>query len=936
MRTQRPLRVAIAITLVSASTLAAQGVDTGSLRGLVTDGTGAALPGVSVTVLSDVVMGGSLTAVTSQEGLYRFPSLPPGRYVLRMELTGFQRIEMADIRINVGLALTIDRQMEVSSVAETLTVVGESPIVDTKNTSGEVNWTGELMERLPSARDLWSTLQQVPGLVMAKENVGGIESPFLSFFSVHGSIRGSHQYNFNGMDMSDMHSGIGLGYFNTDSFEEMQFSSSGISAEHSRGGLVMNTVTKSGGNRYSGQGVFYYESSALQSTNIDDELRSRGVQGSGAPLDELSDVSGNLGGPIKRDRVWFFAAARRYAVTPVVLNCTLPDGEPCVDGVTLPNVTGRVTTQFNPSNRLMVLYDRGEIHRPNRQVSQFVTLDAAFNEDFHYDLWQGKYDLIISPTLLLQAGVGRGSPPFKLGYHETHEPGVSTAFDEITRVRFDAAPQDFVQQGDILVLNANMTYFKDRWLGGAHDLKFGAEHRRGKLFQGNFRAGNMERRYQNGVPYRVIAYNTPVEQVARNYALAGYVQDSIRVGTKLTLNLGLRTEWWRGDVPEQTNTGGMFPEIFGAARTFPQQTGVMEWTTFSPRLGAAYDVKADSRLVLKATYGRYFFQVRSSDLNSYSNSNALATATFDWTDLNRDDVPDYPSEFGTLRALNLPRLRFIDPDLESPYTDEVTAAVEIGLTQRSSLSARYTYRKNNKLITATDLALPDEAFSIPSTAIDPLTGATLNYWSLGAAYATVVNQEVLTQFDNNYNRYHGVDFVYNRRFDGRWLMMASLTVQDNYGRVGSYLTRNEREIFAYGAAGLDARALGKVVTTFALPWQSSASVFYRYAGGMNSNNQEMPEMARRVQVRDVTTGTLYPIRVEEPGSFRQDTTSILDARLSKRFTFNGAALEAMVDCFNITNANSILATGVITGSDLNVPLRLVTPRVFRLGARFEF
>ena len=245
--------------LLSALPLFAQGVDTGSLRGIVTDGTGAALPGVTVTAASEAVMGGSLTAVTSSEGLYRFPSLPPGRYTLKLELTGFQPIELEDVRINVGLALTIDRQMEVSSVSETLTVVGESPIVDTKNTSAEVNWTGELKETLPSARDLWSTLQQVPGLVMAKENVGGIESPFLSFFSVHGSIRGSHQYNFNGMDMSDMHSGIGLGYFNTDSFEEMQFSTSGISAEHSRGGLVMNTVTKSGGNRFSGQGAFYYE-----------------------------------------------------------------------------------------------------------------------------------------------------------------------------------------------------------------------------------------------------------------------------------------------------------------------------------------------------------------------------------------------------------------------------------------------------------------------------------------------------------------------------------------------------------------------------------------------------------------------------------------------------------------------------------------------------
>lgn len=924
------------VSLVFVSPALAQGVDTGSLRGVITDETGAALPGVTVTASSPAVMGGSLTAVTSEEGLYRFPSLPPGVYEIRMELSGFRTILLQGVRVNVGFALTIDREMAVSSVEETVLVTGETPIVDTKTTSGEVNWTEELLEQVPSSRDLWSTLQQVPGLVMAKENVGGIESPFLSFFSAHGSVRGANQYNFNGLDMSDMHSGIGLGYFNTDSFEEMQFSTSGITAEHSRGGIVMNTVTKSGGNDLSGTFASYYESNALQGTNIDDQLRARGVRGDGAPLDYLYDLSGTLGGPIARDRIWFFGAARRYAVSPRVLNCTLQDGSGCVDGVTLPNVTAKVTSQIGPLNRFMVLYDRGAINRPNRGVSQFVTLDAAFSEDFHYDVWQVKYDRILSSTLLLQAGVGRGSPPFALNYHETHRDGVSTAFDEVTLVRFDAASQQFRQQGDILVFNTNLTYFTDRWLGGAHDVKVGAEHRRGKLFQGNYRSGHVERRYQNGVPYRVIAFNTPVEQIARNYGFAGYVQDSVRLGRHLTVNLGLRTEWWRGDVPEQQNQPAAFPDVFGGTATFPEQKGVIEWTTWSPRLGFAYDVRGDSRFVVKGTYGRYFFQVRSSDLNGFSNQNALATATFDWSDLNGNDVPDYPQEFGTLRSLNLPRARFIDPELESPYTDEVTASFEMGITQHSSFSTRYTYRKNAKMIATTDLALPPSAFSVPSVATDPLTGNTVNYWSLAPEYRTVINRETLTQFDDNYRRYHGVDLVFNRRFDGRWLAMASATIQDNYGRVGGYLDRNDAEIFAYGQAGLDTRFMGKLVTTLALPWETSASAFYRYSTGMNSNNQENPEMARRVQVRDVTTGSIYRIRVEEPGEFRQDAVSILDLRVSKVLRLGRARVEAMVDAFNVTNANTILATGVVTGGDLNVPLRLVTPRVFRLGARIEF
>ena len=197
---------------------------------------------------------------------------------------------------------------------------------------------------------------------------------------------------------------------------------------------------------------------------------------------------------------------------------------------------------------------------------------------------------------------------------------------------------------------------------------------------------------------------------------------------------------------------------------------------------------------------------------------------------------------------------------------------------------------------------------------------------------------MLTQFDNNYNRYHGVDFVYNRRFDGRWLLMASMTLQDNYGRVGDYLNRNEREIFAYGGYGLDASALGKIVTTFALPWKLSASFFYRYAGGMNSNNQEVPDMARKVQVRDVTTGTLYPHSGRGAGQLPSGRYEHLRRPCVEEVRRSAAIARSrlLVDAFNITNANNILATGVITGSDLNVPLRIVTRRVFRLGAKFEF
>ena len=193
---------AFAAVAFAAATASAQGTDTGSLRGRITDNSGAALPGVTVTAASDAVMGGSLVAVTSEEGLYRFPSLPPGVYTIRMELAGFAPAAIEGLRITVGLGLTLDRQLGIATVQETLTVVGESPIVDTRNTEAGATVTREILEMVPSSRDLWNTVQQVPGLVVPRENVGGFESTQLSAMSVHGSGASAVQHNVNGIDMT--------------------------------------------------------------------------------------------------------------------------------------------------------------------------------------------------------------------------------------------------------------------------------------------------------------------------------------------------------------------------------------------------------------------------------------------------------------------------------------------------------------------------------------------------------------------------------------------------------------------------------------------------------------------------------------------------------------------------------------------------------------
>jgi len=243
------------------------------------------------------------------------------------------------------------------------------------------------------------------------------------------------------------------------------------------------------------------------------------------------------------------------------------------------------------------------------------------------------------------------------------------------------------------------------------------------------------------------------------------------------------------------------------------------------------------------------------------------------------------------------------------------------------------------MLAETDLALPDSAYTVRSTAVDPLTGETLSYWSVDPGIGTILNDVILTQFDSNRTRYHGVDLVFDRRFDGRWLARGSVTFQDNYGRVGGYLNRNDREIFPEGAAGLDARQLVRLQGAYLLPWSINAAVSFRHTGGLNSFSagaQSPSPMARLVQVRDETTNQLYQIRVEENGEYRQKSVNVLDLRAAKIFRIGGAEIAAMVDVFNVLNANNVLAAGVLTGSNFDRPTVVLTPRVARFGIKLEF
>src|SRR5512141_2412626 len=261
---------------------------TGEIFGKVADTSGAVLPGVTVTLTSPVLIG-SQTAATTETGSYRFPVLPIGVYTVRFELPGFKTFIREGVRVEIGFNAQINASLEVSAVQESVTVSGESPVVDTRDTSRTTRFNQESLQAIPSARDPWVMIEQTPAVAMDRQNVGGSASGQQSNFVARGAAMSQQKWNLDGVDITDMNATGGSPvYFDFDAFEEMQISTGGNDVTMQSPGVAANLVTKSGTDSLTGSGRYYVTDDAFESVNLTDQLRKQGAS-SGSPIQNIQD-----------------------------------------------------------------------------------------------------------------------------------------------------------------------------------------------------------------------------------------------------------------------------------------------------------------------------------------------------------------------------------------------------------------------------------------------------------------------------------------------------------------------------------------------------------------------------------------------------------------------------------------------------------------------
>ncbi|MBL8139532.1 MAG: TonB-dependent receptor [Acidobacteria bacterium] len=904
-----------------------QTTDRSGIEGKIVDQSGGVLPGVSITVSSPAMTGGSRSVVTDGEGLFRFAALPAGTYEVVFELAGFSTLKRS-VRLDTGFIATINESMGVGGLEESLTVNAISAVVDIRTTSVSTNLGKEALEALPTSRSMWQVMNLAPGLRVSGADVGGTAVGTQQAYSNYGTSTGGNKPSIDGVDTREDAGGAGF-YYDYGAFQEVQIKAMGADAEMPTPGTQFIGILKSGTDQFHGSGSFGWETPRLQASNVTDDLRARGVS-DGNPLKSYHDGNVDLGGPVLKGRAWFYGSYRHQEIRTGVLGYFTSPGEPGEYHVTLTNLTGKVTAQAGQKHRFSSFVQAQEKDYPERNADGFRFKESTWHQIFKPLAGKGEWSWMVSDRTFFNAYVGRWKYVTD-GINHTEAPA---AYDTVTlryAGRFLTTP--YVGGRARWQYNTNVSHYVSQALGGSHEFKAGLEitdESRTYDATEDSPGRDYQLRFQNGVPFQVVAYNYPYSSLGKMTTQSAFVRDAWRFGNRVTLNLGLRYESYDIYLPEQSKGAGRFYP----AGDFERQD-VLTWRNWAPRVGLSLPLDRSNRTVLKATYGWYNFATQTNYSDTY-NRNAAQTTTYRWNDLNGNrDYDD--GEFGTFVSATGASASVNNPDLGQPKTHEITTSLERQVAANFSARVSYVYRKEVDRFQSVNVARPFDAYSIPTTTKDPGPDGVLNtaddggavtYYDYTAAYAGsafVRNMNVNPDgYDNSYNSF---EVAAQKRMSNKWQLVTSfLATKVDTWRNGipqdpnaaNFFPKSEYWEWNFKASG-----------SYELPWGvQAAAMFTSQSGAVWAREARFTTGLARL-------GSLI-LLMEDPAARRLPTQNLLNVRIEKRqkIGFGTAALQ--LDVFNVTNTNVELGVTARSGSTFGQITSIVPPMIAKLGVTYTF
>jgi hypothetical protein len=947
---RRSVTAALAVLgLVVASPVMAQRT-TGAISGTVLDASGGALPGVTVTVSGANIVG-TQTATTTEHGYYRFINLPPGEYQLGFTMTGFKSITRRSVRVNVGSTIEENANLEISQLQESIDVVAEAAVVDTTSNEVGSNYDREWVDNAPLRRfSFFDLVAAAPG------SLQGGDSNNTSRTMVFGSSYDENSFQVDGVEVTDNYFNEALAEPNTDAIQEIEVLSLGAPAEYGNlTGAVYNIVTRQGTNEFHGDAGFYLQTDGFTGNNSQDIANPDGTFLDACPdgvsrcpftRDRFTDISLQLGGPIVKDKLWFFASYSNqrdyYWDVGVDSTSELTAGRFRTD-----RYFGKLNWQLSDKHKVVANF-----HLDDKVDDGGLSANSAPETNARRTAKTPTpglgYTGVLSDRTVLEVRYSGFYGDVTQGPTDPNQPrdldrfyDVDTGFTSGGHYYwYDLGPKRTTVTGKV-------SHLADNFLGGSHDFRFGVQYSSASA-GGLVGYNDIIYTYSLSSPgYGYGVHYTPFSYSGDTRAIGVFVDDTVRVSSRLSLNLGLRFDSQKAFSAERPQLDE-FGEPTGT--TFPQ-TDYFTWNTLSPRVGLNWKVTADGKTVFKGHYGRYHRAVATGE---YANKlGPSITPIF---------VGPFDIASGTFGDLTLSRsnenLGF-DPDYESPYTDQFIASLERELRPGLGAQLNYVYKRGRKFAGWQEIAGQYIQVPFVDDGLGPLdnpTGRTIQLFQLVSDPNE--RQFRITNPPNFNSDVNAVSLTLLKRMADNWQLTASGTWlratgslqegQGGAGEAGSGVGIIQR-------GGLQFRQFGQNPNSYVnvdgrlksdVEWQFKVQAVYKFPAGFlasaNFTNRSGAHLVRRTRaLRSIThVPENTPILLQPRGeNGRLSSLTILDMRLQKDFKLGGdAGISFFADAFNLFNSDTTegVVTSLVESSAYLFPLSPVNPRRFMLGAKLHF
>ena len=977
-------RAAWAAMLVSLLTVGAYAQTiTGNIFGTVLGNDGAALPGVTVTLTG---VGAPQTTVSDAQGQFRFINLSPGQYSIRAELAGYGTAQRTGVSVSLGRNADVTMTLN-PSVSQTITVTAEAPLLDTRRTGTGATITEVELEEVPTARDPWVIMQQVPGVLMDRINVGGNESGQQSTIVAKGATTVETTYSVDGVNTTDMiATGGSSAYFDFGAFEEIQVTTGGSDPRVQTPGAQVNMVTKRGTNDFTGSGRYFLTDGGTQGDRkIPTEART--YIGATNEIDEVTEWGVEVGGPIIRDRLWLWGA---YADNQIDLFTAQPPalaGTPRFsDKTTLETLNAKLNAQVTRNNSATFFYTDNSKVKQGRNAGPSRPPETTWNQGAFGPA--GTYKLedthIFSSSFYLTGMVSHVNGGFGLWANSGSGCSAMDCVEQATRGKksmvFDLNSGTFrntffsvegERPQDQLRLDGS-AFFNTGAL--SHELKFGFGYRsagaEGLSLYPNDQfivdltgVGGLPKGFGITYFFAIGPYNYEYEYNDL------YVGDTMLWGN-LTLQAGLRFDTQNAMAGDQTSpANAQIPEYLPAQTIKGSQIQEMEWESISPRLGLTYALGQDKRTLLRAAYNRYVGQL-GSNTSGFAGTipvfyrGYLGFYSFDENGddyITRNEILfEYGLYAGGSTAVGfdpynptaIQQLVRVDDDMKPPATDEYILGFEHELFRDFVVGVNYTHRDMDDFVFSRrekTQGKGDYYTRADYTKIDEIT--TADVWHIEGGISPY---RVLTNLPGYSQTYDGLELSLVKRMADRWMLRGNFSWNDWKQHVeGEAVGDPTRARNASGCASCD----DSVVVSQSTGSGNKGNVWMNSEWAVNvAGVYQIPVIEANVGA-NFTMRQGYPVLYVNQFSTDEGTKSVLiddvgderlpnpyslDLRLAKDFRFRDVGLELSLDVFNVTNKQTVLQRdanltrngAVLSGA--NQIRELQSPRVFRYGVRFTF